>query len=180
MLTFPITNVCCERSLSSLRRLKTWERATMGEERLCGLVMLHVHRDMNVSRENILRRFDETGHKKIGTLHFEWQFMYSNHTYYIYRTLSYYSVEFILICFFHWTHNHYMTSFFWMVILTTKTTTLITRVRSFSQIKYSCNFKAGSSWGLWLLDPYRDSALDLMATWAGAIVHVEQGLFHSF
>jgi hypothetical protein len=43
----------------------------MGEERLCGLVMLHVHRDMNVSRENILRRFDETGHKKIGTLHFE-------------------------------------------------------------------------------------------------------------
>jgi hypothetical protein len=29
--------------------------------------MLHVHRDMNVSRENILRRFDETGHRKIGT-----------------------------------------------------------------------------------------------------------------
>ena len=71
MLTFPVTNVCCERSLSSLRRLKTWEKATMGEERLCGLVMLHVHRDMNVSRENILRRFDETGHRKIGTLHFE-------------------------------------------------------------------------------------------------------------
>jgi hypothetical protein len=43
----------------------------MGEERLFGLVMLHVHRHMNVSRENILRRFDETGHRKIGTLHFE-------------------------------------------------------------------------------------------------------------
>ena len=71
MLTFPVTNVCCERSLSSLRRLKSWVKATMGEERLCGLVMLHVHRDMNVSRENILRRFDETGHRKIGTLHFE-------------------------------------------------------------------------------------------------------------
>jgi hypothetical protein len=82
---------------------------------------------MNVSRENILRRFDETGHRKIGTLHFEWQFMYSNHIYYMYRFLSYYSVEFILICFFHWTHNHYMTYFFWMVILTTKTTTLINR-----------------------------------------------------
>jgi hypothetical protein len=49
MLTFPVTNVCCERSLSSLRRLKTWERATMSEERLCDLVMLHVHRNMNVS-----------------------------------------------------------------------------------------------------------------------------------
>jgi hypothetical protein len=50
---------------------RPWERATMSEERLCDLVMLHVHRDMNVSRENILRRFDETGHRKIGTLHFE-------------------------------------------------------------------------------------------------------------
>jgi hypothetical protein len=37
-----------------------------------------------VSRENILRRFDEAGHKKIGTLQFEWQFISSNHTYYIY------------------------------------------------------------------------------------------------
>ena len=52
----------------------------------------------------------------------------------MYRTLSYYSVEFISICFFHWTHNHYMISFFvnpwipyvsWMLILTTKTTTLM-------------------------------------------------------
>jgi hypothetical protein len=43
----------------------------MGEERLCGLAMLHVHRDMNVRRENILRRYDETGHRKIGTLQFE-------------------------------------------------------------------------------------------------------------
>ena len=43
----------------------------MSEERLCDLVMLHVHRDMNVNRETILRRFDETGHREIGTLHFE-------------------------------------------------------------------------------------------------------------
>ena len=43
----------------------------MGEEELCGLAMLYVHRDTNVSRENILRRFDETEHRKIGTLQFE-------------------------------------------------------------------------------------------------------------
>ena len=104
LLTLPITSVCCERSCWSLRRLKTWERATMGEETLCGLVTLHVH------RENILRRFDETGHQKIGTLQFEWQFISSNHTYYMYRTLSYYSVEFISIFFFHWTHNHYIST----------------------------------------------------------------------
>jgi len=30
-----------------------------------------VHGHMNVSNENILRRFDETGHKKIVTLQFE-------------------------------------------------------------------------------------------------------------
>ena len=50
LLIFPVTSVCCGRSFSSLRRLKTWERATMGEERLCDLLMFHVHRDMNVSR----------------------------------------------------------------------------------------------------------------------------------
>ena len=68
LLTLAVTSVCCERSFSSLRRLKMWERAiysTMGEERLCGLAMLHVHRDMNVSRETILRRFDKTGHTKL-------------------------------------------------------------------------------------------------------------------
>ena len=37
----------------------------MGEERLCGLAMLHVYREMNVSTENLLRRSDETGHRTI-------------------------------------------------------------------------------------------------------------------
>ena len=50
MLTLPVTSVYCEISFSSLRRLKTWERATMGEKGLCDLAMLHVHKDMNVSR----------------------------------------------------------------------------------------------------------------------------------
>ena len=101
MLTLPETSVCCEISFSSLRRLKTWERATMGKKGLCGLAILHVHLDMNVSWENILRRFDGTRHRKIGTLQFEWQFISSNHTYYMLRTFPYYGVEFISICFFH-------------------------------------------------------------------------------
>ena len=68
LLTLPVTSVCSERPFSSLRRLKIWGRATMGEKRLCGLAMFHILRDFNVSRENILRRFDEAGHKKIGTV----------------------------------------------------------------------------------------------------------------
>ena len=79
LLTLPVTGVCCERSFSSLRKLRTWERAAMGEERLCGLAMLHVHRDMNVSRENILRRIDETGHRKIGTFHIFKSYIYLLH-----------------------------------------------------------------------------------------------------
>jgi hypothetical protein len=68
----------------------------MGEERLCGLAMLHCSqiRDMNVSR-----RFDETGHRNIGTPLNDIAYLQIIPT--IYGTLSYYSVEFISICFFH-------------------------------------------------------------------------------
>ncbi|CAG2217955.1 unnamed protein product [Mytilus edulis] len=34
LLVLPVTSVCCERSFSALRRLKTWERSTMTGERL--------------------------------------------------------------------------------------------------------------------------------------------------
>ncbi|VDI27878.1 Hypothetical predicted protein [Mytilus galloprovincialis] len=71
LLTMPVTSVCCERSFSGLSRLKTWERSTMSEERLCGLAMLHTHRDKDVSREDILLRFDRTGHRRIGKLTFD-------------------------------------------------------------------------------------------------------------
>ena len=71
LLTRPVTIACCEIPFSSFHRLKTWERATMSEERLCVLAMFHVHREMNVRGKNTLRRFDETGDRKIGTLQFE-------------------------------------------------------------------------------------------------------------
>ena len=57
LLILPVTSVCCERSFSSLRRLKTRERATMSSERLCGLVLLHVYRDtVNPDRERVLKK----------------------------------------------------------------------------------------------------------------------------
>ena len=37
----------------------------MGENRLTGLALLMVHRDMDVSRENILKRFDSTGNCRL-------------------------------------------------------------------------------------------------------------------
>jgi hypothetical protein len=67
LLILPVTSVCCERSFSSLRRLKTWERATMSSERLCGLALLHVHRDrVNPDREKQLKKFDSSGHRRVG------------------------------------------------------------------------------------------------------------------
>ena len=72
ILTLPVGSVCCERSFSSLRRLKTWERSTMGQERLCGLALLHIHKDKVDStegfNERVLKRWDVTGHRKIGKL----------------------------------------------------------------------------------------------------------------
>jgi hypothetical protein len=66
LIVLPVTYVCYECSFSALCRLKTWVRSTMTGERLCGLAMLHSHRNMAVIRENILRRYDASGHHKIG------------------------------------------------------------------------------------------------------------------
>ena len=47
-LTLPVSTASAERSFSTLRRLKTWMRSRMGEERLTGLAILNVHRDIAV------------------------------------------------------------------------------------------------------------------------------------
>lgn len=44
LLAQPCTTSTVERSFSSLRRIKTWLRSTMGEDRLIGLAMMSVHR----------------------------------------------------------------------------------------------------------------------------------------
>lgn len=52
LLTLPITTCTVERSFSTLRRVKTWLRSTMSNERLSGLCMLSVHRDkVNCNKE---------------------------------------------------------------------------------------------------------------------------------
>ncbi|KAF0717035.1 52 kDa repressor of the inhibitor of the protein kinase-like, partial [Aphis craccivora] len=53
--TLPVSVASAERSFSTLRRLKTWLR--LGEERLTGLVLLHIHRDIQLNVEDIIDRF---------------------------------------------------------------------------------------------------------------------------
>uniref|UniRef100_A0A2S2R2U0 HAT C-terminal dimerisation domain-containing protein n=1 Tax=Sipha flava TaxID=143950 RepID=A0A2S2R2U0_9HEMI len=43
--SLPATNCAAEKSFSTLRRVKTWLRSTMGEDRLNSLCMLSVHRE---------------------------------------------------------------------------------------------------------------------------------------
>ena len=44
----PVTTCEIEQCVSSLRRLKTYLRSTMGQERLTGLALMHVHQHISV------------------------------------------------------------------------------------------------------------------------------------
>ena len=45
VLVMPVTNSPSERSFSTLRRIKTYLRSTMRQDRLNDLMILHVHKD---------------------------------------------------------------------------------------------------------------------------------------
>ncbi len=55
--TLSVTSSECERSISRLRYLKTYLRSTISEQRLNGLAMLYVHRDIPCSSETVVDIF---------------------------------------------------------------------------------------------------------------------------
>ena len=62
VLVLPATNATSERSFSSLRRIKTYLRSTMKQERLNGLMVMHIHKErvdkiklVDVAREFVSR-----------------------------------------------------------------------------------------------------------------------------
>ncbi len=57
LVVFPVTSAEAERSFSSLKRLKTRLRSTMGEERLNGLAMMTIHRDVDVDIKKVIQKF---------------------------------------------------------------------------------------------------------------------------
>ena len=52
--TLPVTTASAERSFSMLRRLKSWLRSTMSDDRLTGLALLAVSRDIIISAESVI------------------------------------------------------------------------------------------------------------------------------
>lgn len=65
LLTLPISTATAERSFSTLKRLKTWMRSRMTEDRLTGLALLYVHRDININIENVINRFGSLRNRKL-------------------------------------------------------------------------------------------------------------------
>ena len=55
--TLPVTSCTCERSISGLKRLKTYLRSTMGQDRLNGLALMHFHRDIDIDYDAIIDMF---------------------------------------------------------------------------------------------------------------------------
>ena len=57
LITIPISSASCERSISTLRNLKTYLRSTMVQDRLNGLALMHAHRAMELDLEQIIDLF---------------------------------------------------------------------------------------------------------------------------
>ncbi|XP_050512007.1 uncharacterized protein LOC126888039 [Diabrotica virgifera virgifera] len=62
LATLPISNASAERSFQSLKRIKSWLRTRMRQDRLIGLALLHAHRDIPVDPTKVLERFAKSGH----------------------------------------------------------------------------------------------------------------------
>ncbi|XP_071148256.1 zinc finger MYM-type protein 1-like [Mytilus edulis] len=57
LLTMPVSSASSERSFSAMRRIKSYLRATMGDERLSNLSILHIHRARSVNITDIIDKF---------------------------------------------------------------------------------------------------------------------------
>jgi len=58
-LVLPISSASCERSFSAMRRIKTWTRTTMGQNRLTNLAVIHIENDIEINNETVLNKFVE-------------------------------------------------------------------------------------------------------------------------
>jgi len=59
-ITIPISSATCERSFSSMRRIKNWLRTSMLQQRFSNLSILNIERDItnNLKSEQILNKFN--------------------------------------------------------------------------------------------------------------------------
>lgn len=66
-LVLPVSSASCERSFSAMRRIKTWLRTTMLQNRFSHMSLLHIENEMvknTITSEAVLNRFSEK-HRKL-------------------------------------------------------------------------------------------------------------------
>ena len=63
--TLPVTSCECERSASVLWRLMTYMRATMGNERLANLALLHTHYDQHTDTDRVIDMYAQMHPRRI-------------------------------------------------------------------------------------------------------------------
>ena len=64
-VVLPVSVAECERSFSTLKRLKIYLRSTMGQERLVGLALMSIHRDIRLSPEQLAEQFMQQPRRRI-------------------------------------------------------------------------------------------------------------------
>ena len=64
-LVLPITTASVERSFSSFKYIKNRLRSTMGDERMEHLMLLYIHKAIEIDFDAILDRFKLEGHRRI-------------------------------------------------------------------------------------------------------------------
>lgn len=57
LLTMPASSATAERSFSVMRRVKSYLRSTMRTERMTGLALMHVYRDVNIDIDQVVMKF---------------------------------------------------------------------------------------------------------------------------
>ena len=65
--TLPVSSCECERSAGVLRRLHTWTRETMGQNRHGSLALIHTHYRYSVDLDKVVDIFSKKTYKKNGT-----------------------------------------------------------------------------------------------------------------
>ena len=64
-MTFPVTTCECERSISVLNRVKTYNRTTQRDQRLSGLCIIHAYRECKIDWEKVVNTFAAKNPRKM-------------------------------------------------------------------------------------------------------------------
>jgi len=65
LFVMPVSTATAERSFSTMRRVKTYLRSTMGTERLSGLGLLNVYREREINAEHVVDIFAQRKDRRL-------------------------------------------------------------------------------------------------------------------